>query len=300
MTQRQDNKLVMLMILRDYLIQYNAIVLTIPNLNGLLTNLQTLINQIQSVSVSQISNKTGVKENKEELRNNVVVIGGDVARRLSAYATIANNDILFQEVHVSDAELLKLTDERLRDTIQLIYDRGMANMTTASAYGINSFLLSSLLSALNAYNVAMPKPRLSITEKRQATILMAKLFDDVDALLMKIDILVDIVKLTQTSFHSGFKSARVLIDRGGRKRMLTMFVIDLLDGTPIKGVTCKFTLETHEIVKKSSVKGGFFIKSMPEGVYKLRANKSGYKELVRDVAVVKNESSRLTISIGKI
>lgn len=300
MTQRQENKLMMLLSLRDYLIQYNSIVLTIPNLSDLLTNLQTLINQIQTISVSQIVNQTGVKVNKEELRNNVVVIGGDVARRLSAYATIANNDSLFQEVHISDAELLKLSDERLRDTIQLIYDRGMTNVTTASVYGINARLLTSLQYALNAFSVAIPKPRLTITERRQATIQMAKLFDDVDALLMKIDILVDIIKLTQSSFYSGFKSARVLIDRGGRKRMLTMFVVDLSDGTPIKGVTCKFSLETHEIVKKSSVKGGFFIKSMPEGVYKLRANKSGYKELVRDVAVVKNESSRLTISIGKL
>ena len=300
MTQRQENKLMMLMSLRDYLVQYNTIVLTIPNLIGLLTNLQTLINQIQTVSVSQISNKTGVRVNKEELRNNVVVIGGDVVRRLSAYATISNNDSLFQEIRISDGELLRLSDEALKDTIQLIYDRGLSNITTASAYGITAPLLTSLQGALNAFNVSIPKPRLTIAERRQATIQMAKLFDDVDALLIKIDILVDIVKLTQSSFHSGFKFVRVLIDRGGRKRMLTMFVVDSMNGTPIKGVTCKFTLDTHEIVKKSSVKGGFFIKSIPEGVYKLIATKSGYKDFVRDVPLVKNESSRLTISIGKI
>lgn len=300
MTSRQETKLVMLMGLRDYLIQNSAVVATIPNLNGLLTSLQNLINQIQAAGQLQIVDKTGVKVAKEELRGNLILIVGDVARRLSAYAAIVNNDGLLSEVHYSDAELMKLSEERLKEIGQVIYDRGMANVTAAAAYGLTVQLMASLLTALNAFNTAIPKPRLTVAERRQATELLIRLFKDVEVLLKKVDILVDIVKLSQPNFHTGFKSVRMLVDRGARKRMLTVTILDLLSNEPIKGVTCRLVRGEDVFIKKSSLKGSFFLKSMPEGTYQMSVSKSGYKSTVVDVYVTKNETFKIKVLLEKV
>ncbi len=295
MTLRQDAKLMMLMSLRDYLMQNSNIIATIPNLNGLLTRLQNLIIEIQSASQTQVMNKTGIKIAKEELRSQLVLIGADVARRLSAYAAILNNDVLLKEVHYSDAELIKLSDERLKETIQVIYDNGTPHVPAAVAYGLTAQLMSSLLTALNAFNAAIPKPRLTVTERKQATEQLIRLFKDVDVLLKKIDILVDIVKLSQPNFHNGFKSVRVLVDRGGRKRMLTVTILNSLNNEPIKGVKCQLIQGDDVFLKRSSLKGSFFLKSIPEGAYKMSVSKSGYKSIVLDVYVSKNESTKVRV-----
>jgi len=290
----------MLMGLRDYLIQNSTVVATIPNLNGLLTTLQNLISQIQAASQLQVVDKTGVKVAKEELKGNLILIAGDVARRLSAYAAIVNNDGLLNEVHYSDAELMKLSEERLKEVGQVIYDRGMVNVTAAATYGLTAQLMASLLTALNAFNAAIPKPRLTVAERRQATEQLVRLFKDVDVLLKKVDILVDIVKLSQPNFHTGFKAVRVLVDRGERKRMLTVTVLDLLSNEPIKGVTCRLVRGEDVFLKKSSVKGNFFLKSMPEGTYQMSASKSGYKSTIVDVYVNKNETSKVKVLLERV
>lgn len=300
MTSRQETKLVMLMGLRDYLIQNSTVVATIPNLNGLLTTLQSLISQIQAASQLQVVDKTGVKVAKEELKGNLILIAGDVARRLSAYAAIVNNDGLLNEVHYSDAELMKLSEERLKEVGQVIYDRGIVNVTAAATYGLTAQLMASLLTALNAFNAAIPKPRLTVAERRQATEQLVRLFKDVDVLLKKVDILVDIVKLSQPNFHTGFKTVRVLVERGERKRMLTVTVLDLLSNEPIKGVTCRLVRGEDVFLKKSSVKGNFFLKSMPEGTYQMSVSKSGYKSTVVDVYVNKNETSKVKVLLERV
>jgi hypothetical protein len=290
----------MLMGLRDYLIQNSTVVATIPNLNGLLTTLQSLISQIQAASQLQVVDKTGVKVAKEELKGNLILIAGDVARRLSAYAAIVNNDGLLNEVHYSDAELMKLSEERLKEVGQVIYDRGIVNVTAAATYGLTAQLMASLLTALNAFNAAIPKPRLTVAERRQATEQLVRLFKDVDVLLKKVDILVDIVKLSQPNFHTGFKTVRVLVERGERKRMLTVTVLDLLSNEPIKGVTCRLVRGEDVFLKKSSVKGNFFLKSMPEGTYQMSVSKSGYKSTVVDVYVNKNETSKVKVLLERV
>lgn len=300
MTSRQETKLRMLMGLRDYLIQNGAVVTTIPNLNGLLATLTSLINQIQAASQLQIVNKTGVRVTKEELRSNLILIAGDVARRLSAYAAIANNDALLNEVHFSDTELSRLTEERLKEVVQVIYDRGMVNVTVAAAYGLTAQLLASLLTALNAFNAAIPKPRLTLAERKQATEQVIKLFGEADGLLKKVDILVDIVKLNQPIFYTGFKSVRTLVDRGGRKRMLTVTITDSLSSEPIKGVKCELVQGDVGFVKRSSLKGIFFLQSIPEGAYQMSVSKAGYKSTVVDVYVSKNENSKVKVLLERV
>ena len=116
----------------------------------------------------------------------------------------------------------------------------------------------------------------------------------------------NIVKINQAVFFNGFKSVRMIIDRVGHGLTLKITVLDAEDNQPIKGVSCKLILITKyesdkqfEIVKKTAIKGGLYIKSLPEGTYNLSLSKFGYKTKIQVVNISKNEFVNLNVSIEK-
>ena len=54
------------------------------------------------------------------------------------------------------------------------------------------------------------------------------------------------------------------------------------------------------LTEKIADKGGFNIKSLPEGVYKVTIKKNGYQEQVVTVAVTDGELGDLNIELSKI
>jgi hypothetical protein len=307
MTLRQQAKLSMLMVLCEYLSQKTEIVNLIPNLSDLLIQLQSLISQIQTQSQQQSLNQTGVAITKKEARKQLVDSAADIARKLSAYALMVNNDSLLKEIHIQDYELLRMPDEKLKEACQLIYERGLANVEAAAQYGLHSRPLTYLLNTIDAFNTIIPKPRLTETDKKMATLRLVELFAEADVILEKTDMLVDIVKISQPLFHGSYKSARMIIDRVGRGYVLKVTVLDAADNQPLKGVTCKIILEAgttnnkeKAIVKKTALKGGFYIKSIPEGIYNMIVYKTGYLQINQVINISKNEFLNLNLSLEKL
>ena len=295
------------MVLCDHLSKNGDIVDTIPNLSDQFIQLQSLIGQIQSQSQQQSLDQTGVAIAKKEARKHLVDVAADMARKLSAYALMANNVSLLKEVHKQDYALLRMTDEQLRESCQLIYERGVTNVEAAAQYGLNNRSLTDLINAIHAFTTMIPKPRLTETEKKQATLQLVKLFADVEVILEKMDMLVDVVKISQPLFHGGYKSARMIVDHVGRGFILKVTVLDTSNHQPLKGVTCKIipeagTINNKErtISKKTALKGGFYLKSISEGAYEMVVSKSGYKQISQVIEISKKEFLNLTISLEKL
>jgi hypothetical protein len=80
----------------------------------------------------------------------------------------------------------------------LIHDKAEANLKDLAPYGVTPEALAAL--KIELFNAFIPKPRLIITEKKQATEQLAQLFAANDQLLEKIDALVEIVRLSQPEF----------------------------------------------------------------------------------------------------
>lgn len=305
MTRRQLNKLSMLMALNEYFIVNIAIVKTIPQLESIANAIKSLINSIQSQSEQQIINRNGVGETKKLIK--AVLIGdcADIARKLSAFAAINSNDVLLNESKTSDYKLSRLSDEKLTSVCMLILDLGRQNLTAAASYGLNQTSLTKLDSDIKAFVNVIPDPRLAMVDKKQATDQLVILFNQADDLLIKSDLLVGIVKLSQPSFFAGYKSVRAIINRVGRGLQLKISVADKSNGEPIRGALCQLILDNATnksggISKKTAIKGSTNIKSLDEGKYDLTVSKSGYKTENQIVYVTKNEFASVAIKLEKI
>ncbi|KAB2866321.1 MAG: carboxypeptidase regulatory-like domain-containing protein, partial [Bacteroidales bacterium] len=142
-------------------------------------------------------------------------------------------------------------------------------------------------------------------------------FDVGDAALKNIDTIIDIVKVAQANFYNGYKNARKIVLTGTNSLTLKGFVTDATTGEPIKGVTLNFCPECAEptqkaaakgmsaakeeivLTKKTAEKGGFNIKTLPEGIYRVTIKKNGYQEQVVTVTVNDGELGDLNVELLK-
>ena len=300
----------MYLVVRDYMTANATILTPLPNFATNQTAFQNAITQIQASGELQNFDKTGIAGSKSQLKQTLVTLAADASRKLTAYAKFTNNQTLLNEINYSESDLKRRADTNLKDAAQGIYDRAQPIVASLATYGITAATQTALLNAINAFNVAIPKPRLGITEKKQSTTQLAAHFKTADTALENIDTVVEIVRLTQANFYNGYKAARKLVLTGGGSVSVKGIVTDATTGEPLKSVTLKFSTNgtsaklkasngNGDLTKKTADKGGFMIKTLTEGSYQVTITKPGYKEQTVTVNVSDGEMSVLDIKLDK-
>lgn len=307
----QRGKITSAMVTRDYLPQYSAITTLLPTFTANYTGLQTVITQILGMISIQELGKTGITDSKRTLRSNLCVLAADCSRKLLVYATFNNIEVLVKEINFGLTQLKTMSDIDLRTTAQEIYERAQAYIAALTAYGITPASQTALLAAINAFTAAIPKPRLGIYERKQATQQLAALMLQMDMYLKNIDLAVEIVRLTQVNFYNGYVSSRKLIISGASKLAAKGTVVDADTGESIQGAIVSFmrivtdangareVIMPPVVVKKTAAKGGFMVKSLPPDMYQLVVSKVGYPDYIDEVPISSDKTSKLKIKMQK-
>ena len=164
MTNPEESRLSMYLTFRDYQAGYTAITSPLPNYSVNLTIFLNTLPQIQAYSQKQKTSTKGVVDNKNQLKENLIVMAADYFRKLAAFAKFTNNATLAQEVKIPESKLRQVADTAVKDYAQIAYDRAQANVAALAAYGITAATQTSFLSAINAYYASIGKPGVSRTE----------------------------------------------------------------------------------------------------------------------------------------
>jgi len=311
MTNKQESKYSMKLGLRDFLTQNATITAAIPNFTTLFTSFIGNINQIQVIREQQEVDKTGIAVNKVQLRADLIAKTMDVSRKTEAYAKMTNNAVLTKEVHYAESELKKTADTILKDVALLIHNKANANLAALATYGVTAAALTALKTAIDLFNASIPKPRLGITEKKQATGQLDKLFKANDEILGKFDTLVEIVRLSQPVFYTAYWDNRKVIETGTGSLKLNALISDAATGKGIKGAKVSFVPQNSmtkaasikgekPLVKTTTEKGGFNIKSLAAGIYTATVSKPGYKDQVVTVTVDDGDLTELIVKLEKV
>ena len=310
MNNKQESHLSMGMAELAYLAANSTITATLPNFATYFNPLQAEITQIQAIRELQEFDKTGITVNKGQLRVALIAGAIDVDRRVVAYATNVNNAVLLAEVGYTESDLKRSPDTVLKDRCQVIYDRANANVAALATYGVTAATLTTLLTAITNFNAAIPKPRIGIADKKQATDQLAVLFDALDANFDKIDTLVEMVKVSQPNFYNEYRNLRKIIDTGAGSLVAQIKTTHAQTGEPLANVTVTLTPNNgllkaassnghSTIVKKTAAGGGANIKSAPDGTYNYTAEKPGFKVRTGTITIVNGELSVLEIQLEK-
>jgi len=296
----------------EFLTSNSSIVMGLPRFNEFNVTFKSGISQIRTSNEQQSFDKSGIAGNKSQLRKLVVTQGADVSRKIQAYAKVENNPILLSESKFTASDLKNATDSELEAYSQSIYDKGQAHLQDLILYGVTAESLMTLSKAIVDFKVATPTPRNGTISTKQSTEQIAKGFVISDEALDKIDALVEIVRLSQPDFYSGYRSARKIIETGAGSLRVKGFVTDAGTGEGLKGATLSFAQTNNNglmkaaasssaeaMKKKTAKKGGFNIKSLPEGMYTVTVRKNGYADVITTIAVTGGESAKLNVELVK-
>jgi hypothetical protein len=312
MTVKQESRFSMHLVVRDHCLANAAITATLPNFSIPFTLVQSNIIQLQNFRELQEADKTGYAENKNNLKVNLVKLTADIARKMVAFASFTNNPVLLNEVNYTEPILTKKADTILRDCCQLINTRAAANAAALLTYGVTAANITAQLTAITAFAAAIPQPRLGIADKKKATDQIAVLLKTIDDNLEKMDIIVEVVKVSQPMFYKEYKNTRKIVETGIGTLSVQGKVTDKDSGESLQGATLKFTPDASnvmkklqdaddngDVVKRSKSKGGFNVKTLPEGSYAVRVSKPGYKDVNIILNVTDGALSTMKVKLVK-
>ena len=289
MNNHQTSLLGMYLSFRDFQSAYTVITNPLPNYTANLTTFLNAVTQIQAAAEQQKISKKGVTEVKNNLKDGLIVATVDYARKLGVYAKFTNNTILAQEVKITESKLRRVGDTAVKDYAQIMYDRAQTNVAALAAYGITATTQTSFLNAINIYNASIGKPGATRIESGQTTKQLVSLFNTANNALDNMDAAVEIVRISQPAFYTGYKSARKVGRALGSSIAVKGVVTDAITGEYIKNAKLSFVpdgvaalAESDKasskpvVVKKSAKRGGFIVRSLQAGVYTVTIERIGY------------------------
>ncbi len=293
----------------DYLESRSEITGNLPEFLKNFNEFKARTADINRISELQNFDKTGLAKEKSQLQNVLIIMVKENSLKLNAFAKLTNNIALSEEVKFTKSKLSKAADTILKDFAQMVHDKAEQNLNSLGAYGITQETQSVLQNAINAYTIAIARPRLGQREKSEATKELLELFKKTEVLLDKIDAAINVTVTSNPQFHSGYFGVRKVIVTGTGTLILKGAATEN-NGMPLKGA--KFTFVQNdgmkmggnganaEIVKRTAEKGNFYVKNMPEGIYTVIVTKTGYKEKTVSVSVAPGEMATVNVELEKV
>lgn len=274
----------------------NADTVTLINIPILTTykgNLVTKIDAIRTISERTAINTKGITLTKAEAEDAVVQFACTVAAMLFAYADDNTNTQLKRDMQkVTPSNLKARKDEEVLDSLYNILNKAQEISTVTPPatnpllpYGFKADVivggeitepgtLTQLETAIQTYSQLTTSPRTAIAGRKTSNQQLKKEFKETDALLRKMDKVINGVKATYPEFYDGWYNMRELI---GPMRL----------STRIAGVVSKVTnieLGTTAIVEGAKVtviglpyttiKSGQTVEVVPEPVI-VKTNEEG-------------------------
>lgn len=267
--------------------------------------------QIQLELVKQEADNSGDTIAKKQLRGTLISQAVDISRRVVAYATNSNNNVLLNLVDYKDSDLKKSSDQKLVSSCRVILENASIFVALLTDYGVTAVMITNLQTAINDFNNTIPKGRLSTTDSGEATKRLSDLYKTLRTNWAKIDTLVEIVRTSQPHFYNEYTKVRMVIETGVGSLALKVKTINAQSGKPEPNVTLilmpasadlKMITATGKgkIMKKTAKAGGCNYKNIADGTYSIDAKKPGFKVVNETVNVVSGELAVVEIIMEQV
>jgi len=303
MNINQQSKFKMYLTVRIFLQSSPAITAKLPNYNEFFANFDAAILQIQTHSEKLQFNTKGIVDNKSQLRDSLVIITLDSSAKIQPFAKYTRDAVLLAETKFTKTDLKDLSALELVDVAKGLYSRIETNLSKLTTYGLTAESQIVFKTAIDDYAESIPQPRQSQLMKKEITLLENKSFASADEALADIDLLVEMVKLSEPNFYTGYRNARKIVEQGTGSLQVQGTISEAETQKPIPGAILTFSLSGQTEValeKETAAKGGFNIKSLPEGIYDVTITKVGFKPKTITITVRWDELCNVEEELEKL
>jgi hypothetical protein len=303
MNLQQQSKLKMYLTVRIFLLSNPTITDKLPNFAEFLAALDAAILQIQTNSEEQHFDTKGITDNKQQNRDALIIVTADASAKMQAFAKYTHDTVLLAEIKFTKTDLLHTSALVLVDIANGLYNRIDAHLADVTPYGLTAASQTSYRTVIDAFAASIPQTRQSQLKTKENTLLEAQGIAAADEALGNIDSVVEIVRLTEPIFYAGYKNARKIVGQGTGTLQVQGIVTEAATAQPIPVATLAFRLNGQtEVVleKETAAKGGFSIKSLPEGIYDVTVTKVGFQTQTVTVIVRWDQLCNVEVALEKV
>lgn len=262
---------------------------------------------------AQMSTSKGITTDKKVKRSMVVEKALFIVNRLQSYATVIANNDLFESMRFNSWKLNKCRDTDVVGYCNNIIAKANANLANLASYSVTAIVIADLQKAVTDYAAYIAKPRTVTTVTKNATQNLAVLFkEENDILNKRMDLDIEVFKISNPDFYSQYKTSRQIISTSGSATAVKGVVMAKDNGELLRNVTLTFAAVENslmkaaisatgkEIVKKSATKGQFRIANLAEGTYVVTIRKIGYMDQTITITVANGETTNVIIELQKV
>lgn len=284
MKTTQENKLSMYETVIETLDIFTVQVATIPALATAKSDLVNKTLEIRNLNTIQEMSTKGKTEDKAQRKLNLADQAYAVAASVQAYATVIENNDLYQLVNFTRSTLRTSDDEIIQQRCQLIHDQANAIIVDLADYGVLPATLTTLQGLIDAWSTNSQAPRTAIATRAAATEEIPTEFSEADTILKKrMDKLMANFYVTERNFYDTYFKARKIVDAGhGPSKSTTIkgSVLNDTDHQPIQGAS--ISISDTDLTAITDELGEFIIDKAPIGTQQFVINADGFDQLIQE------------------
>lgn len=273
-----------------------------------MTTLGTKIASIKGVRSIQEADTKGVAIDKGSKKEDAINLALPIIGSLVGFAKATNNSTLLKKIDYSRTQLERARDTILADQLKIVRDEANNNLPALAPYNVTAAKVNALSAAIAAYEVMIPKPRVALNVRKNATEALDKLFNELDLPLEILDGLVGSLQTTQPAFFETFKNSRIIVDSSSGGGGVKGTVSDKITGAPLDGVLVTINAPQHKarvnaisptrsMTATTNLEGHYDMRRLSAGEYTLTMEKEGYNKLTVQVTI---ESSHVADADGEM
>jgi glycosyltransferase involved in cell wall biosynthesis len=195
------------------------IVSSIPEFESSFTNFNTLVTGINKISTEQSLELSGIKDNKQSLKNSLAASAAKVAAGVCTYAHKNKMYDLENETNITIKSIYKLNDIDIQLKANTIISIATLHTADIVSFGIVAADITNLKADLKSFSEHYDDPTIAIANRRFDTEKLIPLFAEANEILHKeIDKFMLIISFVNSDFYKKFKIAREIWDRHGKTR----------------------------------------------------------------------------------
>ena len=296
MNRKQERKFSMYNAVSNYLKNVDTTVIDkMPLMPEAMEALQKSIDEIRTISENQQQSRKAYRQIKQATREEVENTFYHLLGIVKSYAVNTNNQLLRDQVSYSLSSLKNMSDGNLQVATGIILEKANENVADLAIYGATVASLTAAEDLRTVYISKMADPRNAISFKAEETKLLKIEFAKADKLLeQKMDTFIIIIKYSDMTVYDIYKNNRKIIGPNSIALILRAFVYNAAL-EPIQYV--KALIDGDNNIYKTSSKGSFQIKSLPDGMHRISFSKAGYQTQIIEFPVTKKERTDLQVTL---
>ena len=213
MDTRDTNRVNMFKTTADYLDRWTSVWSSMAPFTAATGRLKANIAAIDTASGKQ-QTPSGAASDKEAARTTLEDAAFLMTQALSVLSHTSNNHALKARTNASRSDWDRLVDQELSNRAASVLADANTHKTELAAYNVTQTKIDDLSQAIDRFIGVRTSPRTAVAERMAQTESIPMLVRDTNTILLnEIDPMVNLFQPTHGEFVSGYRAARVIVDR---------------------------------------------------------------------------------------